>query len=114
AVRMLDNAIEVSRFPLDAQRQEAEAKRRIGLGVTGLADALIFCRARYGTAESVSLIQSWLSALSHAAYRASVELAGEKGAFPLFDATEYLARPHIQALPEDIREGIREHGIRNA
>ncbi|HEX4370296.1 MAG TPA: adenosylcobalamin-dependent ribonucleoside-diphosphate reductase [Rhizomicrobium sp.] len=114
AIRMLDNAIEVSRFPLDAQRQEAFAKRRIGLGVTGLADALIFCRTRYGTAESVALIQSWLSTLSHAAYRASVELAREKGAFPLFDANEYLARPHIEALPEDIRDGIRAHGIRNA
>ena len=114
AVRMLDNAIDVSRFPLDAQRQEAFAKRRIGLGVTGLADALIFCRTRYGTAESVALIQSWLSALSHAAYRASVELARERGAFPLFDANEYLARPHIEALPEDIRDGIRAHGIRNA
>src|SRR3984957_1502396 len=114
AVRMLDNAIEVSRFPLDAQRQEAFAKRRIGLGVTGLADALIFCRTRYGTAQSVALIQNWLSTLSHAAYRASVELAREKGAFPLFDANEFLARPHIEALPEDIRDGIRDHGIRNA
>ena len=114
AVRMLDNAIDVSRFPLDAQRQEAFAKRRIGLGVTGLADALIFCRTRYGSAESVALIQSWLSALSHAAYRASVELAREKGAFPLFDANAYLARPHIQALPDDIHDGIAPHGIRNA
>jgi ribonucleoside-diphosphate reductase alpha chain len=114
AVRMLDNAIDVSRFPLDAQRQEAKAKRRIGLGVTGLADALIFCRTRYGTAQSVALVQNWLSDISHAAYRASVALAREKGAFPLFDAGEYLARPHIAALPEDIREGIRAHGIRNA
>src|SRR6201992_1594936 len=78
AVRMLDNAIDVSRFPLEAQRQEAIAKRRIGLGVTGLADALIFCRVRYGSPESVKLIQSWLSALSHAAYRASIALAREK------------------------------------
>jgi len=114
AVRMLDNAIDVSRFPLDAQRQEAKAKRRIGLGVTGLADALIFCRARYGVPESVTLIRNWLSALSHAAYRASVALAEEKGAFPLFDAGEYLARPHVAALPEDIRERIAAHGIRNA
>jgi ribonucleoside-diphosphate reductase alpha chain len=114
AVRMLDNAIDVSRFPLDAQRQEANAKRRIGLGVTGLADALIFCRTRYGSAESVALIQNWLSTISHAAYRASVELAREKGAFPLFDANEYLDRPHVAALPEDIRDGIRAHGIRNA
>src|SRR6201999_3439996 len=114
AVRMMDNAIDVSRFPLDAQRQEAFAKRRIGLGVTGLADALIFCRTRYGTEESVALVQSWLSTMSHAAYRASVELAREKGAFPLFDANEFLARPHIEALPEDIRDAIRVHGIRNA
>jgi ribonucleoside-diphosphate reductase alpha chain len=114
AVRMMDNAIDVSRFPLEAQRQEATAKRRIGLGVTGLADALIFCRTRYGSPESVRLIQSWLSALSHAAYRASIELAREKGAFPLFDAAEFLTRPHIQALPDDIRARLAQHGIRNA
>jgi ribonucleoside-diphosphate reductase alpha chain len=114
AIRMLDNAIDVSRFPLEAQRQEAIAKRRIGLGVTGLADALIFCRVRYGSSESVKLIQSWLAALSHAAYRASIELAREKGAFPLFDAAEYLTRPHILALPDDIRARLAQHGIRNA
>ncbi len=114
AVRMLDNAIGVSRFPLDAQRQEAFAKRRIGLGVTGLADALIFCRVRYGSGESVALIRQWLSALSNAAYRASAQLAREKGAFPLFDKDAYLARPHIQALPPDIFQAIASHGIRNA
>ncbi len=114
AVRMLDNAIDVSRFPLEAQRQEAIAKRRIGLGVTGLADALIFCRTRYGSPESVALIRSWLSALSEAAYRASIELAREKGVFPLFDPTEFLTRPHIQALPDDIRARLAQHGIRNA
>jgi ribonucleoside-diphosphate reductase alpha chain len=114
AIRMLDNAIDVSRFPLEAQRQEAFAKRRIGLGVTGLADALIFCGARYGAHESIALIQTWLSAMSHAAYRASAALAGEKGTFPLFDRDAYLARPHIKALPADIREAIASHGIRNA
>ena len=114
AIRMLDNAIDVSLFPLEAQRQEAFAKRRLGLGVTGLADALIFCKASYGSPESIALIQSWLSAMSHAAYRASAELAREKGAFPLFDREAYLARPHIMALPADIREAISEHGIRNA
>ncbi len=114
AVRMLDNAIDVSRFPLQAQRQEAIAKRRIGLGVTGLADALIFCKARYGSPESLSLIRRWLETISHAAYRASVTLAKEKGAFPLFDAEAFLNRPHIAALPQDIRDGIAAHGIRNA
>jgi len=114
AVRMMDNAIDVSRFPLDEQRAEAFAKRRVGLGVTGLADALIFCKVRYGSPQSIALIQSWLSAISHAAYRASVELAREKSAFPLYDMNPYLARPHIQALPSDIYNAIAQHGIRNA
>ena len=114
AIRMMDNAIDVSRFPLPEQRAEAQAKRRIGLGVTGLADALIFCRARYGSAESIVLIETWLSALSHAAYAASAELAKEKGAFPLYDKAEYLARPHILGLPQKIRDAIEAHGIRNA
>ena len=114
AVRMMDNAIDVSRFPLDAQYAEAKAKRRIGLGVTGLADALIFCKVRYGSPRSLELIRQWLAAISHAAYRASVALAKEKGAFPLFDMNPYLSRPHIQALPPDIYNAIAAHGIRNA
>jgi ribonucleoside-diphosphate reductase alpha chain len=114
AVRMMDNAIDVSRFPLEAQAHEARAKRRIGLGVTGLADALIFCRVRYGSPRSLDLIRTWLCAISHAAYRASVELAKEKGPFPLYDMNPYLARPHIQALPPDIYNAIATHGIRNA
>ncbi|MGN6150234.1 MAG: adenosylcobalamin-dependent ribonucleoside-diphosphate reductase [Rhizomicrobium sp.] len=113
AIRFLDDIIDVSRFPLPEQQAEAKAKRRIGLGVTGLADALIFCRTRYGSAESIALIERWLKVLSHAAYRASAELAKEKGAFPLFDAHEFLKRPHIMALPEDIRVQIAAHGIRN-
>jgi ribonucleoside-diphosphate reductase alpha chain len=114
AVRMMDNAIDVSRFPLEAQAQEARAKRRIGLGVTGLADALIFCKVRYGSPRSLELIRTWLAAISHAAYRASVELAKGKGPFPLYDMNPYLARPHIQALPPDIYNAIAAHGIRNA
>jgi ribonucleoside-diphosphate reductase alpha chain len=113
AIRFLDDIIDVSRFPLAEQQAEAKAKRRIGLGVTGLADALIFCRKRYGSAESIALIERWLKVLSHAAYRASAELAKEKGAFPLFDAHEFLKRPHIMALPEDIRVQIAANGIRN-
>ena len=113
AVRFLDDVIDISRFPLEAQRAEAFAKRRIGLGVTGLADALIFCRTKYGSPQSIELIESWLAIISHDAYRASVELAREKGAFPLFAAEEYLGRPFIRILPEDIRAGIAERGIRN-
>jgi ribonucleoside-diphosphate reductase alpha chain len=114
AVRMLDNAIDVSRFPLEAQALEARAKRRIGLGVTGLADALIFCRQRYGSLDSLILIRTWLETINRAAYRASIALAREKGAFPLFDAPDYLSRPHITALPQDIQDGIAQYGIRNA
>ncbi len=113
AIRLLDDVIDVSRFPLEAQRVEAQAKRRIGLGVTGLADALIICRTKYGSPESLKLIEQWLSTLSHAAYRASVELARVKAPFPLFDEEEYLARPFIRTLPDDIRDGIARHGIRN-
>ncbi|HEY4123135.1 MAG TPA: LAGLIDADG family homing endonuclease [Rhizomicrobium sp.] len=113
AVRMLDNVIDISRFPLEAQRAEAMAKRRIGLGVTGLADALIFCRVRYGSPESIALIDRWLSVLANAAYDASADIAKEKGAFPLFDREEFLSRPFIQRLPEAIREKIAAHGIRN-
>ncbi|HWD27099.1 MAG TPA: adenosylcobalamin-dependent ribonucleoside-diphosphate reductase [Rhizomicrobium sp.] len=113
AVRMLDNVIDVSRFPLPEQAVEAKNKRRIGLGVTGLADALIFCRTRYGAPESVTLIDQWLSALSDAAYLASAELAAEKGAFPLFDAHEFLNRPFTLRLPQEIRAAIAKHGIRN-
>src|SRR6202789_3119467 len=114
AVRMMDNAIDVSRFPLEIQAQEARAKRRIGLGVTGLADALIFCKVRYGSPQSLELIRTWLAALHNAAYRASVELAREKGPFPLYDMNPYLSRPHIQALPPDIYNAIAANGIRNA
>ncbi len=113
AVRMLDNVIDVSRFPLPQQQAEAKAKRRIGLGVTGLADALIFCRTRYGSPESVALIDSWLSAVSDAAYLASADLAAEKGSFPLFDAHEFLSRPFTLRLPQDVRGAIAKNGIRN-
>ena len=84
AVRFLDNVIDVSGFPLREQEAEAKAKRRIGLGVTGLADALIFCRARYGSPKSLALIERWLRVLRDSAYEASAEL--EKRALPLFDA----------------------------
>jgi ribonucleoside-diphosphate reductase alpha chain len=113
AVRFLDNAIDVSNYPLPAQRQEAKAKRRIGLGVTGLADALILAGVRYGTPEAVALAGRWMAAVQKAAYLASAELAREKGAFPLFDAEKFLARPNVRRLPEEVRAAIAAHGIRN-
>ena len=114
AVRMMDNVIDASRFPLDAQAAEAVAKRRIGLGVTGLADALIMCGARYGSAQAVGLTKRWMRAIRDHAYRASAALAAEKGAFPLYDADAYLAGETVSGLPEDVRDAIRANGIRNA
>ena len=114
AVRLMDNVVDVSRFPLPEQEAEAQAKRRIGLGVTGLADALIMAGLTYGSPEAVAQTEDWLEAIQNAAYGASVDLAREKGAFPLFDAAKYLAGARIRRLPEDVRAGIAEHGIRNA
>ena len=79
AVRMLDNVVDISDFPLEAQRHEAQSKRRIGLGVTGLADALILCGVRYGSAEAVALTRTWLAAVRRAAYLASTETCPRKG-----------------------------------
>ena len=114
SVRMLDNAITISRFPLAAQQDEAIAKRRIGLGVTGLANALIMCRARYGSAPANALTQSWLAALRDAAYVTSARLAQEKGAFPLFAAQPYLASETVTGLSPEIRAEIERFGTRNA
>ncbi len=114
AVRMMDNVVDVSRFPLEEQRQEAMAKRRIGLGVTGLADALIMMKARYGSDRAIRLTGSWLARLRRQAYLASTRLAAEKGAFPLFDSEAYLASENIAGLDGDIREAIAANGIRNA
>ena len=114
AVRMMDNVVDASRFPLEAQRREAEAKRRIGLGVTGLADALLMVGLRYGSEEAAAQTETWMHQIARAAYLASVELAKEKGAFPLFDAEGYLASGAMQQMDADVRDAIAEHGIRNA
>lgn len=112
AIRFLDNVIDVSRFPLPQQETEARAKRRIGLGVTGLADALVFCGARYGEEEAAALTRRWLGVIKREAYRASAELAAEKGAYPLYDAA-ILDTPNLRGLDEDTRALIAKHGLRN-
>ncbi len=114
AVRMMDNVVDISKFPLPEQAAEAKAKRRIGLGVTGLADALLMLGLRYGSQEAVQQTETWLHALSRAAYLASVELAKEKGAFALFDADAYLASGAMAKMDTDVRAAIAKHGIRNA
>jgi ribonucleoside-diphosphate reductase alpha chain len=114
AVRMMDNVVDASEFPLPQQAQEAQAKRRIGLGVTGLADALLMTGLRYGSDEAARQTDRWLHAIARAAYLASVELAKEKGAFPLFDADPFLASDAMMQMDEDVRDQICIHGIRNA
>ena len=112
AVRLLDNVIDLSRYPLREQEVEAKAKRRIGLGITGLADALLFCGATYGSGDAVDLTRRWLGVIRREAYRASALLAAEKGAFPLYD-TSMLDRPNIASLDAETRALIAEHGLRN-
>ncbi|MES2145407.1 MAG: adenosylcobalamin-dependent ribonucleoside-diphosphate reductase, partial [Pseudomonadota bacterium] len=114
AVRMMDNVVTASRFPLPQQEAEAQAKRRIGLGVTGLADALLMLGQRYGSVEAAETTEKWMHAMARSAYLASVDLAREKGAFPLFDAEKFLASGNMRNMDADVREAIRSHGIRNA
>ena len=112
AVRMLDNVIDISRYPLPEQEAEAKAKRRIGLGITGLADALLFCGASYGSSEAVALTRHWLGIIKREAYRASALLAAEKGPFPAYDPV-MLDRPNLADLDVETRSLIEEHGLRN-
>ncbi len=114
AVRLLDNVIDISRYPLAQQRKEALSKRRIGLGVTGLADALVMCNLRYDAAAARKAAATWMAVIERAAYLASTELAAEKGAFALFEAEDYLQSGHVRHLDKDIRRAIAEKGIRNA
>lgn len=114
AVRMMDNVVDASKFPLDSQAAEARAKRRIGLGVTGLADALLMLGLRYGAADAVEQTRRWMKAIARSAYLASADMAREKGAFPLFDADEYLKSGFMQRMNSDVRDAIAAHGIRNA
>lgn len=115
AIRMMDNVNDVSRFPLEAQRVEAQNKRRIGLGVTGLADMLVMLRRVYGSPAAINITREVLSDIAHHAYETSVALAMEKGAFPAFNASEYLADgTFASTLDPALQERIRKYGIRNS
>ena len=114
AIRLLDNVIDASRFPLAAQAENARGSRRIGLGVTGLADAMIMLGLRYGTPDSLAMAADIMRRICFAAYRTSIALAKEKGGFPYFERDRYLDGAFIRGLPDDIRSGIAETGIRNS
>jgi ribonucleoside-diphosphate reductase alpha chain len=114
ATRLLDNVIDASRFPLAAQRNQAQGSRRIGLGMTGLADALIMLGLRYDHATALEVAADAMRAICHAAYRTSIALAREKGSFPFFDRERYPGGRFIRSLPADIQDGIAQDGIRNS
>ena len=114
AVRMMDNVIEVSQFPLEVQKLEALNKRRIGLGVTGLAYALLMVGLRYGSDEAVEKTEEWMKLIARASYKASINLAKEKGAFSLFDPEKLIASGNMKQMDDDIKQAVRKFGIRNA
>ena len=114
AVRMLDNVVDASRFPIAAQAEGAHQTRRIGLGFTGLADALAMVGLHYAADAGRALAAEVMRTMRDAAYRASAALAQEKAPFPLFERDAYLSAPGPQALPADIRDAIARHGIRNS
>ncbi|MDH3310168.1 MAG: adenosylcobalamin-dependent ribonucleoside-diphosphate reductase [Gammaproteobacteria bacterium] len=114
ATRMMDNVIDASQFPLDKQAAQARGTRRIGLGLTGLADTLIMLGLHYAEKPARELAARVMQAICHSAYRTSIALAEEKGAFPFFDREKFLKGKFIQSLPHDIRDGISRYGLRNS
>jgi ribonucleoside-diphosphate reductase alpha chain len=115
AVRMLDNVLDVTVWPLPEQQAEAQAKRRIGLGFTGLGDTLIMLGLKYDTDAARRMGAEIAEFMRDESYAASVALAREKGAFPLFDAQRYLAAPRFAArLPAALRKEIATYGLRNS
>ena len=114
ATRLLDNVIDISRFPLEQQAEQARGTRRIGLGITGLADTLIMLGLHYDSDEARALAGKAMATICHSAYRTSVKLAQEKGPFPFFSAEPFLDSGFARSLPGDIRDGIAAHGIRNS
>jgi ribonucleoside-diphosphate reductase alpha chain len=115
SVRMLDNVLDATHWPLPQQLDEARAKRRVGLGFTGLGDTLIMLRLRYDTPEARQMGAKISEFMRDRAYLASVELARERGAFPLFNADLYLSGGNFASrLPAEVKQKIRAHGIRNS
>ena len=115
STRMLDNVLDVTPWPLPAQKKEASNKRRVGLGFTGLGDALLMLRLAYDTDEARDMGSKISEYLRDRAYEASVELARERGAFPLFNADLYLSGGNFASrLPQEVKDRIRKHGIRNS
>jgi len=113
-VRAMDNVVDRARYPLPQQMAEAHGKRRMGIGVTGAANAAEAMGLPYGSAGMKEWLKDVMKLIAVECYRASALLAKEKGAFPMYDRDKYLAGAFIQKLPQDVRDLIAEHGIRNS
>ena len=113
-MRFLDNIIDVSRYPLRKQKEEALATRRVGLGLTGLADAFVMLGIRYGSDESIKLAEKIMQVISYSSWQASIELAKEKTAFPSYKKTNYLKGTFVEGLPDNITQHIARYAIRNS
>jgi ribonucleoside-diphosphate reductase alpha chain len=113
-IRAMDNVIDRSRYPLPEQKQEAESKRRIGIGVTGLANALEAMGFPYGSDSFLQEQDKIMGILKNEAYRASALIAKEKGAFPLFDKEKYMQGLFIKTLDQDVQDLVSQYGIRNS
>ncbi|WP_374594569.1 adenosylcobalamin-dependent ribonucleoside-diphosphate reductase [Aquabacterium sp.] len=115
ATRMLDNVLDVTHWPLPQQQAEARSKRRVGLGFTGLGDALVMLNLRYDTEPARQMASRISIAMRDAAYLASIDLAQERGAFPLFNADLYLSGGNFASrLPAEIKARIQQQGLRNS
>ncbi|MEP6637645.1 MAG: adenosylcobalamin-dependent ribonucleoside-diphosphate reductase, partial [Acidobacteriota bacterium] len=113
AVRFLDNVIDATPYFFDENYAQQKAERRVGLNTMGLAEMLIRLGIRYGSEESVQFIDRLYRFISGEAYRASADIAAEKGPFPMFDAEKFLQSGYMQNMPEDVREEVRDKGVRN-
>ncbi|MEO0315752.1 MAG: hypothetical protein RI928_2208 [Pseudomonadota bacterium] len=114
AVRMLDNVIDISHFPLNAQKKSARSSRRVGLGMTGLADALIMLGLRYDTEAAQDVAAAVMQTICHSAYQTSVDLVSERGLFPQYRAAKYLESGFTRSLPPALRDAIQHKGIHNS
>ena len=113
ATRFLDNVIDVSKYPLVHQREQARGTRRIGLGVTGLADVMVMLTIRYGDEKSIQLTQEIMKRISTITWLTSIDLAKEKGKFPFYDE-KYLQGKFVQTLDHDLQRALKEYGVRNS
>jgi ribonucleoside-diphosphate reductase alpha chain len=119
-VRLMDNVIDATPYFLEANRIQALGERRLGLGVMGLHDLLIYCEKVYGSPEGNELVDKVFETIATTAYETSIELAKEKGAFPFMAenlsevAASFIQSGYMRKMPEHIRQGVLEHGIRNS